>query len=160
VGINIPRGQKEILLAKISKLPLEERLHIKVHRVRTGETLAVIARRYGSPISLIQRLNRLQSIHRIRAGARLLIPTRKGRERRTVAMRTNSQKTSQQTLAKVDYQDGAKGGDIVHQVKKGESLWTISQRYGVQISDIFRWNLLKNHRIRPGDELVLRTGEI
>jgi len=42
-----------------------------------------------------------------------------------------------------------------HKVNKGENLWSIARRYGVQVSDICRWNGLKDQRIMPGDQLVL-----
>jgi LysM repeat protein len=39
-----------------------------------------------------------------------------------------------------------------HTVRRGESLWSISQRYGVRISDLRRWNSI-------GEDEVLRVGE-
>jgi membrane-bound lytic murein transglycosylase D len=45
----------------------------RYHRVRAGETLSEIARRYGTSVGTIQELNRLRS-HRIVAGRQLKIP--------------------------------------------------------------------------------------
>lgn len=45
----------------------------RYHRIRPGETLAEIARRYGISVAAIQELNRLRS-HRIVAGRQLKIP--------------------------------------------------------------------------------------
>lgn len=46
------------------------------HRVRRGETLSVIADRYGLRVSDLVAMNSLRSRHRIRAGQTLNLPTR------------------------------------------------------------------------------------
>jgi LysM repeat protein len=45
-----------------------------LHRVRRGETLTAIARRYRVSVRSIRRVNALASEHAIRAGMRLRIP--------------------------------------------------------------------------------------
>ena len=47
---------------------------VRVHVVVYGETLATIARRYGTTVTAIARLNNLTNINRIYPGQRLLIP--------------------------------------------------------------------------------------
>ena len=44
------------------------------HRVRRGETLTGIARRYRVSVRSIRRVNALRSDHALRAGMRLRIP--------------------------------------------------------------------------------------
>ena len=45
----------------------------------------------------------------------------------------------------------------VHTVQPGETLRYISQRYGVQLKFIFKYNMLdENSIIRPGDQILLR----
>ncbi|MDR0505630.1 MAG: transglycosylase SLT domain-containing protein [Dysgonamonadaceae bacterium] len=44
---------------------------------------------------------------------------------------------------------------IVHVVKRGESIITISNRYGVSVSNIRRWNNLRSKRLAVGKRLVL-----
>lgn len=46
------------------------------HRVRSGETLSTIAKRYGTTASAILRLNKLKSVNRIWPGQNLRIPGR------------------------------------------------------------------------------------
>jgi membrane-bound lytic murein transglycosylase D len=50
-----------------------------IHRVRRGETVSGIARRYRTSISAIARLNRLRRNYMIRPGQRLKIPARSAR---------------------------------------------------------------------------------
>jgi len=45
---------------------------------------------------------------------------------------------------------------VVHKVKRGESLWTISQKYKVSIHDLAAVNRIKNrHRIKIGQKLTI-----
>jgi LysM repeat protein len=46
------------------------------HKVRSGETLSVIARRYGTSVGAIRQANGLRST-RVRAGRSYVIPIRK-----------------------------------------------------------------------------------
>ena len=48
-----------------------------VHRVRRGETLGHIARRYRTSVRAIQRANGIRNPNRLRVGQRLKIPTRR-----------------------------------------------------------------------------------
>jgi LysM repeat protein len=54
---------------------------------------------------------------------------------------------------------GAGGDDegelTVHIVKKGESMTTIAQQYGVTVEQILKWNLLKSISVKPGQELYI-----
>ncbi|NBX82713.1 LysM domain-containing protein [bacterium] len=40
-------------------------------------------------------------------------------------------------------------------VQKGESLWSISEKYNVTVQSIFKWNTLKKSRIFPGNKLKI-----
>jgi len=51
-------------------------------------------------------------------------------------------------------------GSIVHAVGSGQSLWSISARYGVPLQEIMLYNgLSENSTINPGDELIIRLAE-
>lgn len=45
--------------------------------------------------------------------------------------------------------------EIVHQVKVGETLWSISKLYDVTIEDIKEWNKKENNDLSPGDQLKI-----
>ncbi|MBI1806803.1 MAG: DUF4340 domain-containing protein [Ignavibacteria bacterium] len=44
---------------------------------------------------------------------------------------------------------------IVHTVKKGETMLSISEQYHVSIPQIKKWNLLKSGAVKPGQELYI-----
>ncbi len=98
------------------------------HIVKKGETLSEIASRYGVKVSDLVRWNGLKS-STIRVGQRLRV------------------ELSEEPL---------ESRELVHVVRRGESLWSIARRYGVTVSDIKRWNNLRSDRLSPGQRLVLK----
>ena len=43
-----------------------------------------------------------------------------------------------------------------HQLAEGETLWSVSQQYGVSVDDLKRWNRIRHARsLRPGQSLRL-----
>jgi len=47
-------------------------------------------------------------------------------------------------------------GNVIHEVKIGQSLWQIAVAYEVKIDDIKRLNNLSNNNIYPGDKLLIK----
>jgi membrane-bound lytic murein transglycosylase D len=78
--LRVPAGTEESLLAQVGTLPEwtpPPEPRYATHRVRSGETLSTIARRYGTSVSAIVRANGLASANRLRVGQRLRIPGRR-----------------------------------------------------------------------------------
>jgi len=109
-----------------------------LHRVRRGETLSVIARRYRSSVNAIVQANHLRSRNRIRVGQRLKIPRRGG------------------ATAVVAASVGATS--LRYAVRRGDSLWKLASRYGTTVDRIKSDNGLRGDRLFIGQKLVIRTG--
>jgi LysM repeat protein len=107
------------------------------HRVQRGETLSVIAGRYGSSVSAIMRQNGMRSANRIWPGQRLRIPVRGS---------ASVQRTSRT----------AKDG--MHMVRRGESLTTIASGYGTTVDQLKNDNGLASDVIHPGQTLRVGAG--
>lgn len=45
----------------------------------------------------------------------------------------------------------------IHRVKRGETLFSIAQRYGVELNDLRKWNKLKGNKIQAGQNLRLQS---
>jgi membrane-bound lytic murein transglycosylase D len=75
--LRVPAEHAEGAGAKIAELPewKPPRPLYVTHRVRRGQTLGALARRYGTTVEAIQRANGLRSAHRLRVGQRLRIPS-------------------------------------------------------------------------------------
>ena len=106
-----------------------------VYRVRSGETLASIARRHGIPVSTLARLNDLNSQDRLVQGQRLVIKasTRRFRDEGPVS-----------------------GKRTTYTVRNGDTVYSISKQFQVSIPKLKSWNgLNKHHQIRAGQRLVM-----
>jgi membrane-bound lytic murein transglycosylase D len=79
--LRVPAGMEAAAGTHLASLPTWKRPspHYVTHRVRSGETLSGIARRYGTSVSTIMRANGLRSANRIMPGQRLRIPARGAR---------------------------------------------------------------------------------
>ena len=118
------------------------------HRVRRGDTLSRVASVYGASVGEIVKLNRLRSAHRISPGQRLRVPDRRnghGPSRRAVAAAAGGggEATVRETRVRV---------------RSGDSLWVLARRHGTTADRIRRDNGLSGNLLRPGQELVIRTG--
>ncbi|MBN2542373.1 LysM peptidoglycan-binding domain-containing protein [bacterium] len=125
-------GQK----LKVPGEPETEVSTVSTYTVRVGDTPSEIAERHGISLSQLLSLNNLTENSTIYPGQKLSI---KG----------SAENSSSKPKDK-----------ITHTVKRGESLWSIAQRYLVSISDLVRWNNLPgtNSTLHPGDKLIVLTG--
>ncbi len=73
-SLKVPRGSRETFLANLPKIPEAQRITVKVHIVRSGDTVSQIAHRYGVSQRSIITYNRLSQRALIRPGQRLIIP--------------------------------------------------------------------------------------
>ncbi len=116
------------------------------YRVRSGDYLGKIANRYGVSVSSIKRWNGLRS-NNLRVGQQLTIYPR-----RPVASTSTTKKPTTSNKVKKPL---PKGKYTTYVVKKGDSLWLISQKYPkVSVAQIKEWNnIWSTKNLRPGTEL-------
>jgi membrane-bound lytic murein transglycosylase D len=103
-----------------------------------------LARQYGTTISNLQELNTMGRRTRLREGEYLVVPL----ANKYVDLDSNYEIKS----SSKNKQNNRK---IYYRVKRGDSLWKISQKYNVSIKTLKNWNKLKSNRIYPGKRLVL-----
>lgn len=111
------------------------------HYVRRGETVSVIARRYGTSVSAIARANRLGRNYLIRVGQRLRIPGR------------GSSFTSYQPRSLIK-----EGEKLVYSVKKGDSLYIIAKSFNTTVQEIKKQNNLQSNLLHVGQKLIIQSG--
>ena len=61
------------------------------------------------------------------------------------------------SLALAGWQSAANAGNI-YRVKKGDSLWEVSQRFGIPVAEIKKQNRLSSNTIHPGQKLQIPPG--
>ena len=146
--LKIPKGTREQFLEAYAKIPDKDKLTYVRHRIRYGETLSTIARRYGVSIAVIKRFNKIRGT-RIRAGSSLIIPVPQNKKYYQLARQSYRQPRKYAVVQNVP---GHK--KVVYRVKTGDTLWDIAQQFGVTIRQLRRWNGLGYTRIiRPGQTL-------
>jgi len=110
------------------------------YRVRSGDYLGKIARRYGVRVSQIKRWNGLRS-NNLKIGQRLTIYPRKP----NISSTTKSLKKTISTKGKTTYT-----------VKEGDSLWAIAQKFsGVSVENIKEWNDISGNKLKIGTRLIV-----
>jgi membrane-bound lytic murein transglycosylase D len=100
--LNVPHGTANMLMASLQTVPSERRASWRMHKVESGETLAMIGKRYGASPSVIAAANRMESAAP-ETGDRLVIPQAAittVAARRPAARRSGSTAARQGTLKK------------------------------------------------------------
>ncbi|MGI9262491.1 MAG: LysM peptidoglycan-binding domain-containing protein [Woeseiaceae bacterium] len=133
----------------LAAIPEKERIRWKRHKVRNGEAISQIAERYNTTISTIRTANNLKG-NSIRAGAHLMIPvSTKPLDEYNLSAEGRREK-KQNTVRK--------GNRIEHIVAAGESFWTISRRYNVNMNKLAAWNgTAPRDTLSIGQKLVVWT---
>lgn len=129
--LHIPVDRASGFEKKLKKLPSRARIKWIRYKVRTGDSLSTIARKFSTTKKLILSVNQLNN-NLIRIGQKLMIPT---------ATRSLSQYSlsADRRLAKIT-QRKRRGSKIKHRVKAGDNLWDISRKYKVNIRKLAKWN--------------------
>ncbi len=130
----------------------------KFHKVRAGESLFAIAKKHDVSIKDLADWNNLKAKSSIQTGTKLVVLV----EEADVVDSPRSSKKSKNKSSKVANQqsDSPKKNKkermkrISYEVKRGDTLYSISQRYNVSISQIKTWNKTSNN-LKPGQDLVI-----
>jgi membrane-bound lytic murein transglycosylase D len=125
------------------------------HRVRRGETLALIARRYRVTVEEMVAANGLRSADRIYPGQRLEIPSSGAPARPTEAsIDVQTSPVVEAVVASADI-GGPSEPARQHVVRKGDNLAGIARRYSVSVEAIRSRNELGSTVIHPGQVLEI-----
>lgn len=137
--LRVPMGHSNILLANIDKVPvsLPPQRAFVYHRVRSGETLGVIARNYRTTVGSLMRANNLKRSNYIVAGKLLKIPQRGYIYKKPKPVRPKN------------------GQAVNHVVRKGDSLWIIAKQYGTTTKNIQELNHLSSTDLYKGQVLTI-----
>ena len=112
------------------------------YRIRRGDSLVRIARRFDTQVGLLRAVNNIDG-HLIRAGDTMMIPNSTAWQQ-SLALSSQSRGTVRRGYT----------------VRRGDSLYEIAERFRVTIDDIIIWNDLDIDRyLQPGQALTLFVGD-
>ncbi len=127
-----------------------------MHKVVAGESLASIAEQYGVTPAEIKASNNLRR-NAVRVGQQLRISTSSPQAvmETTVAAVTGKSKASASKKKSNAKTRTKKSGPITHKLRNGESLSTLSKKYGVSIAEIKKANGMTNDKLRAGKTIKI-----
>ncbi|WP_289663921.1 LysM peptidoglycan-binding domain-containing protein [Flavobacterium panacagri] len=118
--------------------------------VAAGDNLGSIAKKFGTTIAELKELNNLTS-NNIGLGKTLIIS-----KAAIVIEEPASTAIASNSVDSFKKKAPSKNVSEDYYVKKGDSLYSISKKYpGVTISDIKKWNDIKDEDIKPGMKLKI-----
>lgn len=147
--LKVPTGTGSILTAsldsiQVCSLPQTQAQRsiqeLKYHKIKSGESLSSIARKYNVSLEQIARANRIKSNKRIVAGQSIKIP-----------VHASTSNASKNPVPRKQF--------LRHVVKRGDSLWNIANRYGTTTQKIQKSNRLSGTSLYVGQVLTIPTAD-
>ncbi len=143
----LPLDKVDGFKQKLANLPADQRVKWVRHKIREGETLGHIAKRYDTTVGNLKRINKINS-HMIRAGKHLLIPVASRDEIHYAQSEEQRLKAKQNTPRK--------GNKLIHTVKSGDTFWDLSRTYQVSVRGLASWNnMAPTDPLRLGQKLAI-----
>jgi membrane-bound lytic murein transglycosylase D len=108
-----------------------------IHVVRRGDSLWKIARRHGTDVNTLMRLNNLKPGQTLQAGKRLRVAS---------ARSSSGGSTASSGAART----------LRYTVRRGDTLYRIARMHGVTVAQLLSWNgLAANAPLRPGQKIAI-----
>ena len=152
-------GEADVALAVTQGKP-----SVVMHKVVAGETLGSIAEQYGVTVAEIKDSNNLRR-NAVRVGQQLRIATNSpqgvmestvaavsGKKSAEPAKKSNSNKKADTSKKKAAAQNN---NPTTHKLKNGESLSSLSKKYGVSIDAIKKANGMTSDKLRAGQSIKI-----
>ncbi|HWG71357.1 MAG TPA: LysM peptidoglycan-binding domain-containing protein [Steroidobacteraceae bacterium] len=139
--------------AGLKTLSADDRVRYTVHEVGRRETLATIARHYGTSAAVIAKLNDLKG-RKLSIGETLKIPEISAQLSDKVLLAASRVDRPQANLG------GRNRRQLVYRVRSGETLYSIARRHGISVSTLARLNNMGTaDTLIKGQRLVVKVSE-
>ncbi|MBD3669977.1 MAG: LysM peptidoglycan-binding domain-containing protein [Gammaproteobacteria bacterium] len=141
--IMLPIDNAEVFQANLVDVPANQWVRWKRYRIRSGDSLELIAQRHHTTVSELRKVNRIRG-HTIRAGHHLIIPVA-SQHYRDYGLTADARRAKKQHRPR-------NGEKIVHLVRAGDTLWDLARKHKISVYKLAKWNSMA-----PRDPLV--TGQ-
>jgi len=142
--LRVPVGESALVAEKVDEIPVyrpRPAMTVVRHKVRKGETLETIAKKYRTDTKTIMLANNMRRPGPVAAGATLRVPLECPPER-PAALQTAKG-------------SALKREPVEHVVRRGDSLFNIAKRYETTTEDIQRLNHLPGTGLSVGQVLKI-----
>jgi membrane-bound lytic murein transglycosylase D len=145
----LPRDTADAFRKNLELLSPDERVRVSLHKVKAGESVASIAKKYKTQAVVVRDMNSLENGAPLVVGSELRVPTAV----------VNLPAKVMLAAARVDGGGGRNGRRPgVHVVRSGDSLWRIAKRNRMDVATLARMNGMgPGDTLRTGQKLVLNT---
>ena len=143
--IKVPVGKKELVEKNLPRVQAVVTTDYKTHKVKNGETLNSICKKYGLTKTVILKSNNLRSAG-LKSGQRLRIP-----------YQTASYEMLPEGSVAKGYlsAESTDGNFVLHKIQPGETVSELARLYNVPVHLIAAWNDIRDiSRITAGQQLV------
>ena len=135
----------------------------QTHTVRKGETLPVIAKRYGVSVAELKRSNQLRT-DKVKVGQHLSITTQNQKLAKTDTKMEKTEKSEKVEkangkTAKQEKQDKKSSKVVRYTVRRGDTLTSIAKQFKVDTDDLLRWNRVSPAALKPGKTLTIQLAK-
>lgn len=139
----VPTEVADLFEQNVAQLTPEQRLNATIYTVKKGDSVASVAKKFGTKVEVVREINELPSGPLV-VGTDLRVPSSALTLPPKVVL----------AAARVDGKRGAidRGRQHVHVVRRGDTLWAVAQRSGMDVKTLARMN-----KMQPGD--TLRAGQ-
>jgi len=146
----VPIDQADAFEAALKTLPPEDRMRYELHVVRKHETLAMIAKQYGTSYAVLAKINDVPG-GRVDAGVTLKIPSISVQLPDKVLL-------AAERVDRPEPELGPHQRQIVYRVRAGETLSSIARRHGMPPSTLAHLNnLALSDPLIKGQRLVIKA---
>ena len=142
--VRLPAGSQSRFTGEYAQLPKHQRANYVRHKIKSGDTLLALSKRYGVRVQDIKSLNSIRSARFLQIGTNLIVP-----------LNPDSNGSTALSELKDDYKRSRRSS---YTVRSGDSLWKISRKFSVTEKQLRVWNRLGwSNTIRPGQRLIVSS---
>jgi membrane-bound lytic murein transglycosylase D len=127
--LHLPTGTKDRYLSAMTSIPADMRVWWRYHKVAPGDTLSSVARNFHTTRQAIVQANNLDGDENLQAESELIIPVAPGKHPAEEVANYSRRATS-------------------YKVRKGDTVETVADNFGVPPAMVRRWNHLKGDSVR------------
>ena len=114
------------------------------HKVKRGETIYSIAKKYKCSFSQLRKWNNLKAKSRLRVGQTLRIRETRGKDVKQLL------RESEHNIINPE----AANTKII--VEPNDNIYALSQKYHCTVRELMEWNHLRTNKLEAGQELIMR----